>query len=174
MQEQQEKEEREKLARLLGLNDPACPPSHMLMPWEQIKENLAVFESSERHSVLLFTLFLFQFQLYEKSLFQKTCIQIFPNGFCIDLLSVGSEESDFSHHRFWMCPSYTKPDEAYFFSVAKLMDSRTRDAVMCTASNCKHFGVLRYCCVQYFDHSLSGHKKKITQFEWSLKFDPFW
>lgn len=47
IQEQQEKENQEKLAELLGLNDPSCPPGHMLMPPEQIRENLLALESSK-------------------------------------------------------------------------------------------------------------------------------
>lgn len=47
MQEQQEKENQGKLAKLLGLNDPSCPLGHMLMPPEQIRENLLALESSK-------------------------------------------------------------------------------------------------------------------------------
>lgn len=44
-QQQKEKAEQEKLAELRGLNDPRCPPGHMLMPKEELQHHLKEMET---------------------------------------------------------------------------------------------------------------------------------
>lgn len=45
MKEDEERKELQELAEKLGINDPKCPPGHMLMPPEQLKKNLANFHN---------------------------------------------------------------------------------------------------------------------------------
>lgn len=43
--EQKEKAEQERLAELRGLNDPKCPPGHMLMPPDELRNHIEKMEA---------------------------------------------------------------------------------------------------------------------------------
>lgn len=44
--DRQERETREQLEEFLGFKDPKCPPGHMLMPPDELQQNISDMETS--------------------------------------------------------------------------------------------------------------------------------